>query len=247
MRTTMLHDIRDAVRGWSEFRMQGRSMPRSFGSERRHGIGARSGRLRACGVTSVLAVFSILAPESNAAGLQLGARFGYADLNGSPFEGADSFGGTEIIGLQVLFPVAPRVTLSIEGEGSSEDIDFSAIDESAGELEEGTVEWSDLALYGSVRLGLLPLAGPLDLYVGGGAGVHFSELTFEDVSDAVSEALEEEVGTEDSSLEWHGLAGTSVGFGGIFAVFAEARYRDIGGDYDRDGWAGYVGLNLVFD
>jgi hypothetical protein len=35
--------------------------------------------------------------------------------------------------------------------------------------------------------------------------------------------------------------------GGIFAVFAEGRYRDIGGDYDRDGWAVYAGLNLVLD
>jgi hypothetical protein len=195
----------------------------------------------------VLIFSSTAVSESSAAGLQLGARFGYTDLSGSPFEGADSFGGTEIIGLQVLLPVAPRIALSVEGEGSSEDIDFEAPGDTAGDIEEGTVEWSDLALYGSVRLGLLPVGGPLDLYVGGGAGVHFSELTYEEVSDAVSEALEEEVGTEDSSLEWHGLAGTSVGLGGIFAVFAEARYRDIGGDYDRNGWAGYVGLNLVLD
>jgi hypothetical protein len=208
--------------------------------------GVRRGCVRVCAVSvALLAIAFFDAGDSWAAGLQLGVRLGYADLNGSPFEGADSFGGTEIIGLQVLLPVAPRITLSVEGEGSSADIDFSAVDESADELEEGTVEWSDLAIYGSLRLGLLPLAGPLDLYVGGGAGVHFSELTFADVSDAVSDALEEEVGTEDSSLEWHGLAGASIPLGGLFAVFAEGRYRDIGGEYDRDGWAGYVGLNIV--
>lgn len=203
--------------------------------------------LRALGAAILLAALCGSVSPSQAAGLQLGARFGYADLQGSPFDGADSFGGTEIIGLQVLFPIAPRITLSIEGEGSSEDIDFKAPGDTAGELEEGKIEWSDLALYGSLRLGLLPVGGPFDLYVGGGAGVHFSELTFADVSDAVSEALEEEIGTEDSSLEWHGLAGTSVGLGGLFALFAEGRYRNIGGDYDRDGWAAYVGLNLVLD
>jgi opacity protein-like surface antigen len=212
------------------------------------GSGPMHAWLRAIGASILAAAFCWNgASEAQAAGLQLGARFGYADLEGSPFEGADSFGGTEIIGLQVLLPIAPRITLSVEGEGSSEDIDFEAPGDTAGELEEGTLDWSDLALYGSLRLGLLPVGGPLDFYVGGGAGVHFSELTFENVSEAVSDALEEEVGTEDSSLEWHGLAGASVGLGGLFAVFAEGRYRDIGGDYDRDGWAVYAGLNLVLD
>jgi hypothetical protein len=113
-------------------------------------------------------------------------------------------------------------------------------------IENGTVEWSDLALYGSLRLGLLPV-GPLEVYLGGGAGVHFAELTYRDVSDAVSEALENEHGTEESGLEWHGLAGSSVGFGGLLSIFAEGRYRDVTGDFDRRGWAGYLGLNLRLD
>ena len=73
------------------------------------GSGPMHAWLRAIGASILGAAFCWNgASEAQAAGLQLGARFGYADLEGSPFEGADSFGGTEIIGLQVLLPIAPR-------------------------------------------------------------------------------------------------------------------------------------------
>ncbi|MCA9727791.1 MAG: outer membrane beta-barrel protein [Candidatus Eisenbacteria bacterium] len=221
-----------------------RESARARGSARLSRFGSIPGRSWVV-MSALLALVPLGA--ARATGLQLGARIGYTDLSGSPFQGADSFQGTEIVGLQIVLPLTRRLAVSVEGEGSSETIDFSTPGESAGSIEDGTVDWSDLALYASARLGLLPPSGPLEVYVGGGAGVHFAELTYKDVSEAVSNALEEKHGTEDSGLEWHGLAGASVGLGQLLSVFAETRYRDVTGEFDRRGWAGYVGLNLRLD
>jgi hypothetical protein len=108
------------------------------------------------------------------------------------------------------------------------------------------VDWQDLAIYTSLRAELLP-QGLFGLYVGAGVGVHFTELDAEQLTQALQDAqqdLEDELDGKSSDVEWHGVGGVALGLGSTFELFGEGRYRRVGGDFARDGFAGYVGLNL---
>lgn len=175
--------------------------------------------------------------------LKFGGRIGYADFDGAAFEDSGDLGQVTLLGAQIIFPVAERIELELAGEGTSEDLDFET---SAGsELIKGRAEWNDLALYATGRLLLLPLAGgALNVYAGGGAGVHFTEVKIKDLDDEIADYIAE-VEKESNDFEWNAMAGASLRLGATLELFGEGRYRDITGEDRPEGYAAYAGLNIV--
>jgi hypothetical protein len=195
----------------------------------------------------VLLAASLLAAAADRgeAGLRFGGRIGYTDFDGQIFDGSRDLGKVDLIGIQVLFPLVPRIELELAGEGARRNLDFRELQ---GTSVDGRARWDDLALYASLRLHLpLVASGLLGWYVGGGAGVHFTQLdiqTAEQVDDALAESIRD-LERDRSKPEWNALAGLSLGLGAApLEIFAEGRYRDITGDHGPQGFGAYGGLNL---
>ena len=200
------------------------------------------------GMASIIAfVALVLQPTADAAAsnARLGVRAGYSEMDGTLYDLDLEKGDVALFGFHVIFPfLADRLAFQIAGEGSSSELELTR--DGLDDASRGKVDWQDLALYTSLRAELLP-PGLLGFYVGGGVGVHLTELDEDQLVQALQDAhddLQNELDGSSSDLEWHGLAGVGLGLGSTFEVFGEGRYRRVEGDLDRDGFAGYVGLNI---
>jgi len=219
----------------------------------------RTRTIAAAPLVAAVTILSVCGPAR--AGLQLGARAGYADLQGDVFRGSGDLSGTGLFGIQAIFSALPRVNLCLAGEAKNDKLTFSG----AGDLSEqfnGKAEWRDLGLYASLHLHLIPIGvGPLGLYAGGGGGVHFTEMTLSDVTSSTPKSAAGPLGAagpvddfikqveeKKSDFAWHLLAGTSFSLPVLpLAVFAEVRFEDVTGDFTPRGYSAYAGLNLSLD
>lgn len=218
--------------------------------------GDRPNRGRGCapfprpglGVGLVLGIGSALlaaASPARAEGIRFGLRAGYAELDGTLHDLELEKSDERIFGLQAIFPlVSERFSLQVTGEGTSDELELGR--GGVDDLVQGRIEWQEFALYGTARAELVPVAF-FGLYAGAGLGVHFSELDGEELRRVLEEAgaqIEDELDGESSELEWHGVAGLDLRLAATLELFGEGRYRSTHGDVARDGFAGYVGLNL---
>lgn len=198
----------------------------------------------------VMTLYTALAASASdaAEGVRFGVRAGYAELDGSFFNENLEAKDQKLFGIQAVFPfLSDRISLEVAGEGTSDELTFTR--SSVGSAFDGEVDWSDLAIYTSVRADLLPVS-LLGVYVGAGLGVHFTEIDPDAIADAFKQAgrdLQAEYEGESTELEWHGLLGANFRVGDLIEIFGEGRFRRIEGDFERDGFAGYVGLNLILD
>jgi hypothetical protein len=194
------------------------------------------------------------------AGTAFGVHAGYSDVNGDAFTGSGRIGGTPLFGLQAIFPVAPTVSFEVMGESCNETLTFDQAG-FEGALLQGKGKWNDLSLHASLRLRVIPLGiGPAGLYVGAGAGVHFSKVDLNGGTIAITPALArnpvapagDPVGDfihqaqkEQTNVSYHALAGLSVGIPILpLSVFGEARYEDMRGNFPRQSYLVYAGANL---
>ncbi|MEZ4648859.1 MAG: hypothetical protein R3E97_08745 [Candidatus Eisenbacteria bacterium] len=180
-----------------------------------------------------------------ASNARLGIRAGYTEMDGTLYDLDLEPGDMALFGFHVIFPfLSDRLAFQIAGEGTSSELELTR--DGLDDASRGKVDWQDLALYTSLRAELLP-PGLLGFYVGGGVGVHLTELDQDQLVEALEDArddIQDELDGSSSDLEWHGLAGVALGLGSTFEVFGEGRYRRVEGDLQRDGFAGYVGLNI---
>jgi hypothetical protein len=196
-------------------------------------------------VFALLTAYGLLcgiSTSSWAEGARFGVRGGYADLDGHLFEGSEALGDLKLYGVQAIFPIVSGFAIEVSGEGVSEELVFS-IDGAQQALD---AEWNDIALYTTGRLQLLP-PGVFGLYAGAGVGVHFTDIEAADLSGLTEEIrkdVTERINEERSDFEWNAVAGASLGLGRLVEVFGEGRYRDVTGDFGREGYALYAGLNL---
>ncbi len=198
---------------------------------------------------AALALLTAVVAGGAQAGTEVGFRAGYSDMKGGIFRGSGDVGGVALLGLQAVIPILPRVTLCVAGESRSETIRFEDVGE-AGELFDGKAEWSDLSLFASVRLRLLPvIAGPFGVYAGAGLGGRFAETSIKPLVDEVTEEIRDFVGRsgEDrSAFSWHGLVGASFKLPILpVSAFAESRFEKAEDSYTPRAFSVYGGLNLV--
>jgi len=183
-----------------------------------------------------------MSTEAFAEGARFGVRGGYADLDGHLFDGSEALGDLKLYGVQAIFPLFGGFAIEVSGEGVSEELVFSV----DGAQDAFDAKWSDIALYTTGRIQLLP-PGVLGLYAGGGVGVHFTDIEatgLDHVADEVRKNVSDLINEERSDFEWNAVAGASLGLGQLVEVFGEGRYRDVTGDFGREGYALYAGLNL---
>jgi hypothetical protein len=204
------------------------------------GPGMNGGRVLGLGL-----LLSAIASPAQAEGIRFGLRAGQAQLDGTLHDLDLEESEERIFGLQAIFPlVADRFALQVTGEGISDELELSG--EGLDDAVRGRIEWQEFALYATARAELIPV-GFFGLYGGGGLGVHFSELDGDELRRVLEEAgaqIEDELDGESSELEWHAVAGLDLRLAATLELFGEGRYRSTHGDVARDGFAGYVGLNL---
>lgn len=206
---------------------------------------------RACVTVAALAWLA-----SPAAGqTEFGVRAGYADVKGDVFSGSDALGDLKLLGLQARLPLADWAQLEIAGEGTTRDFDFHDV-AAVGEVVHGKARYEDTALYASLLAHVIPAsAGPIGLYAGAGAGVHFTKVEIEEVEagaagrpDSPEDTIDDwkrDIEEEASDFEWHGLVGASFELPVVpLVVFGEGRFRDITGTRNLRALAAYAGLNL---
>jgi len=227
---------------------------------------ARTGRAAFPWAAALAAAAGLaLFPLSSAAaeGVAFGLHGGYSDPSGNIFRGSGDLSGTPFLGLHVVFPVAPILSLAVLGEARTQDLSFedAGVDGVDG-LFRGSAEWTDQALYVSARLRVVPFGvGPAGIHIGGGAGVHLQQLELKGVVPALRAAPPgralpvEPQGTpgdfigaleeERTEVSYHAIAGLSVGMGPLpVTVFGEARFEEIDGRYSPRSYSAYAGVSI---
>ncbi len=206
-------------------------------------------------------------PAVSAAGVSIGARAGWSHANGSTFTGAQRLNGVDLFGAQAILKIVPIVSLQIAGEGRNRSFDFqnSPI---GGTLLAGRAKWTDLALFATARIRIVPLTlGPLGTYAGVGLGAHFAQTKINSAqivtspaalaagdafvpastqSDPVTDFIKEQQ-KKHNNLAWHALAGVNLGLPVLpLSLFAEGRFEQVAGRFTPDSFALLGGVNVDF-
>jgi hypothetical protein len=247
-------------RGWGEG-------PGSGTSE--HPLASRVVQLAV--VTLLLGLFLATNVENARAGAAFGVRGGYSDVDGAVFRGSGALHGRPFFGLQAVLPLTTGLGLILAGEARNDTLRFDQAG-LEGSLFQGKGKWEDTSLHASLRLRLIPLAAGLSgIYVGAGAGVHFTKTRIQEyavaavprsanpgtgrtlrsaaaprstAADPINDFIKR-AEKDQTQVSYHGLAGISLGFPGLpLSIFGEARYEDMQGDYRHQGYLAYAGLNL---
>ena len=211
--------------------------------------------------------FCFATPIPARAGVAFGCRGGYTDVDGTAFLGSGKIGGTPLLGLQAILPIASFVSLVVAGEQSTRSFDFSSA--AIGDLRlRGRARWTDQALYAAARVGV---PGTVGLYGGVGVGMHRQKTDLSGVVDltglprfethasaridsprrtgsaTAGNPLDDFIRRaekEATDLAWHAFAGLEVSVPSApVAIFAEGRIDDIQGSAPRS-LAAYAGFNL---
>lgn len=187
-----------------------------------------AGRL---GLALIAAALAGAASAAQAATATVGVRFGRANVTGELFHGSPELTG-DLAGVQLGFRLVPAVQVEVAGEYARDAFRFEHgfFD---GIEAAGAGEYEDVTLRATARVRVLAwMLVPLEVYAGGGAGVHYIDLALRDVAPVPSadgdleDAIRAETGAA-TKIGWHAVAGARVQVGGApFAFFLEGRYED---------------------
>jgi hypothetical protein len=212
-------------------------------------------------------LFLLVCSVPSTAQVSFGIRGGYSDIDEAAFAGSDKIGATPLLGMQILLPIVPLVSLVIAAEQRERSLDFGGV--AVGELQlQGHANWSDQTLFAAARL---RSPGTIGLYGGGGIGLHRQKAELSHVvqmepgpsgatpaesaresrcrvksaqaEDPLSAFLDT-AQKESDDLSWHAFAGLDLQLPmAPVSLFAEGRIDDIEGRVPHS-LAAYGGLNL---
>lgn len=183
-----------------------------------------------------ICLMALVFTQPAAAGNGVGIRYGWADVPDEVFEGSGDLGGTSLVGIHLR--LAPLPLLNIEFAGEYTNSEFSFNEGLFDGIEAaGDGEYEDMTLLASLRMNIFTLMLlPIDLYVGGGLNVHWTEIKFSEtptviaknktLADELEDAVKDIAG-ENSEAGWHLLGGAELAIPGSgFSIFVEGRHMD---------------------
>lgn len=177
---------------------------------------------------------------------ELGIRAGWLDARGEVFQGSGEIGGGGVYGLTLALGLVPRIDVEFAYERYRQEFSFER-----GVFQqtffEGEGEYQDQAYLLTGKLRFPVLAGPFDLYAGGGASLHQIELDLESEEGGIEEVLEA-LGGDREEWAWHVVAGAGLRVPGLpLRLYAEARFNDVGDKETPNTASVYGGLNLYLE